>query len=114
MSAPLPEQFVTIQTLATASGCGLVVYVIVNGVRSFLGFSRKWLFLAVSFVVVFGVYHATGQPWTPVAILVLIANMFLVAFGALGLQEGTVRGLTSGEGREFSLKRQPWRSSWLD
>ena len=114
MSGPiLPEQFVTIETLATASGCGLVVYIIVNGLRTFVGFSARWLFLAVSAIVVASVYLASGQPVTVLAVIILIANIFLVAFGALGLQEGTVRGINRSEGEQHGFQRRPWFSSWL-
>lgn len=110
------DEFFTAETLASVSGCSLLVYLIVNGVRAFLGFIARWLMLAASALVNVVLFLSVdGAAFDPVSLLVLVGNIFLVAFAALGLQETTVKGVAPTRGaRQTGGGRVPWRSSWLD
>lgn len=115
MAGPsIPDQFFTLTSFASVGGCSLFIWVIVNGVRTFFGFSPKWLVLLVSAFVVISLFLASKQAVTPLAIGALVGNIFVVALAALGLQEGAVHGVTpSVQGEEQAQSKKPWFSSWL-
>jgi hypothetical protein len=109
------DDFISPQSLATVSGCGFLVWLVVNGLRTFFGVTKRWLMLAVS-AVVNAVLFVAAEQRAPgvVEALVLLGNTLVVAFAALGFQEATVRGVTSSKGGvQNAAEKVPWRSSWL-
>lgn len=116
MAGPsIPDQFFTLTSFASVGGCSLFIWVVVNGIRTFFGFSPKWLVLLISAFVVIALFVASKQAVTPLALAALVGNIFVVALAALGLQEGAARGVTPAiKGVQQAEKAKPsWFSSWL-
>lgn len=111
----VPDSFFTASSFATVSGCALFVWLLVNGLRTFFNVTAKWLFLAISALTVVAVFLSSGQPWQGLQVLILVGNIFVVAFAALGLQEGAARGVGAAtpSSLETTRPRASWLSSWL-
>lgn len=108
------DQFFSLQSLATVSGCGIFVWTIVNGLRVFTGFAPKWLFLAVSAILMVTLFFTTAEKQGAGEILAMVGNIFVVAFAALGLQEGAVQGVAPPvRTEEHAATARTWFSSWL-
>ena len=110
-----PDKFFTAESLATVSGCAGFVWIVVNGLRRFFGFTMPWLFLAVSAVVNgTAFYGANGRLPTAVEALILLGNVFVVGLAALGLQEAAVNGPGRVGGATANARqRVGWFTSWL-
>lgn len=120
MSAQLPNDFFTIQSMLTLSGATGGTFVICNGLQKAFDFNPKWLGLLVAqLIVIAGVAVSGGDG--PIAYLIGVINGFLVycsaagATGALG-QSGppiVARGeISADENRELNRKRR-FLSSWF-
>lgn len=110
MSADAAKQFFDTSVFATAAGTASLVWCIVNGIRIYTGFYRKWMVLGVSAVVVFGTNAIlTGFD----QFLVSIGNVFLVAFTATGAQETVVGAAAPGGATQQGKKEYHWFDSWF-
>src|SRR5262245_7973207 len=90
----LPDQFIQPQSFLTISGSAVFVWLVSGGVRYFFGFFRKWMPLLISAVVI-GLVRLTipaSSAFTSIEGLVLVGNIFLLAFTAVGLNETVSRG----------------------
>jgi hypothetical protein len=83
----LPEEFFTVESMATLVGASGATFVIANGVQAALGFNPRWFALAVAQVIcLVGVYaaHSAADAATPVDYFVGVVNGFLVYWTAAG------------------------------
>jgi hypothetical protein len=100
-------------TFATLAGSSGLVWVIVNGIRVFIGFYKKWLILLISFLVTIGALGFSTFTWSLQSILLVIGNTFLLAFTAAGAQETITRGGSKPTADEQGQVRFRWWDSWF-
>ncbi|MBV8457243.1 MAG: hypothetical protein JO122_11585 [Acetobacteraceae bacterium] len=86
---------------------------IVNGIRGFLQFYRKWLFLLISFLVVFAFHFPSGLPFSVGQCLLIVGNSILLAFTAAGAQETIANGANPAGGTQQGREKYTWGQSWL-
>jgi hypothetical protein len=98
----------------TLAGSAALVWAIVNGIRTFIGFYKKWLILVVSFLVTLAALSFSTFSWSLQPILLVIGNTFLLAFTAAGAQETITKGGAAPEGEEQGGRTYRWFESWFD
>jgi hypothetical protein len=109
----LPDQFIQPQSLFTLSGSAVLVWLVSGGLRYFLGFFRKWVPLLVSAVVVILVRMTALAPFSSIEGMVLVGNIFLLAFTAVGLNETISRGAEKPRSDEHGEGKRVFLGSWF-
>jgi hypothetical protein len=107
------QQFFNGDSVAALSGSSAFVWMVVNGIRVFIGFYRKWLFLLLSFAVVISFHSTSSLSLDMGQILLVIGNTFLLAFTAAGAQETLVHAASSVEGEEHGRRQYRGFESWF-
>ena len=101
-------------TFATLAGSSGLVWVIVNGIRVFIGFYKKWLILFISFLVTLGALSLSKFELSLQSALLVIGNTFLLAFTAAGAQETITKGGSEPKTTETGGSGYTWFQSWFN
>jgi hypothetical protein len=109
----MPGALLTEAAFATLASAATLVWLIVNGIRVFLGFYRKWLFVLISFLAVAAMQAITSADFTVGRILLILGNTFLLAFTASGAQETLAHAATPVGSAPYSAKKYKWFDSWF-
>jgi hypothetical protein len=109
----LPEQFFSFETFGSVTGSAVVVVVVANSLRYFLGFRQKWMLLLVSFVVVLTISTQATEPNMAMRLFLIVANSCLLAMTAVGLNETAGRGGEEVKAKEFGAKPRKFFDSWF-
>lgn len=107
------QQFFSGDSLAALSGSSAFVWIIVNGIRKFLSFYRKWVILVVSLLVVVAFHSASNLELDLGQILLGIGNTFLLAFTAAGAQETLVHAAEPAAAAQQGQAQYHWFQSWF-
>ena len=108
----MPKEFFPVDAFATLAGAAIFVWVIVNGIRMFFGFYRKWLVLLISFILIAANALLAKGPFGLQQALLLVGNTFLLALTSVGLNESVARGSEEPRAREYGANRN-FFSSWF-
>ncbi len=109
----VPDQFFSAQSLTTVAGAALAVWAIVNGVRYFFGFHRKWMIFLVSLIAVVVLNTQIGGSVDALRVFLVVANAFLLATTAVGLNETISRGGEEPKSKAFSADNKRFFGTWF-
>ncbi len=108
------DDFFTITSLVTLSGCVTIVIVIVNGMRHALNWGPRWFGLFVSIVISFIALYITNniedgvhKDLEMINYLIAFFNGFLIYASAFGVQTGLISAPPAGSGGTLTF-----RSAW--
>ena len=107
------ETLFNVATFGSVSASAFAVYVVVNAFRRFLGFYRKWLFLAAGLLVALIAHLVAEVPWSLVSVVLIFLNGCLLAFTAAGAQETVANAGEAPTARQHGRRKYGWHESWF-
>jgi uncharacterized membrane protein YphA (DoxX/SURF4 family) len=107
------KDFFQASTFASLAAAAAFVWIVVNGIRVFFGFYKKWVALVISFMVVATNVWLAGEHIGAQQVLLLIGNAFLLALTSIGLNEAVARGGEPPKTDQYSLAKRRFISSWF-
>jgi hypothetical protein len=107
------KEFFSPATFASLAAAAIFVYIVVNGIRVFFGFYRKWLVLLVSLIVIgANAFLAEGLFGLQQALLV-VGNTFLLALTSVGLNETVAKGAEPPRADEYGAQKRTFFGTWF-